>query len=158
MSISKKFTDFELVEKLRNNDIEAFDEIFNRYGNKLYGFTFKYLKSKEDTEGLVQDVFLKIWENRKKLKKESSLKSYILTIAYHNICRIFRKRNIHNKYIEDSKHYKNQRINPEEQLEYRLALKRIDILIEKLPKKQKVIKKYKTQIILLLPVSYNCPG
>jgi len=41
----------------------------------------KYLKSKEETEGLVQDVFLKIWENRKTLKKNASLKSYLFTIC-----------------------------------------------------------------------------
>ncbi len=34
----------------------------------MFGFALKYLKSKEEAEGLVQDVFLKIWENRKTLK------------------------------------------------------------------------------------------
>ena len=61
-------TDYELVEKLQKSDLEAFDQIFNKYCYRLFGFALKYLKSKEDTEGLIQDVFLKIWENRKNLK------------------------------------------------------------------------------------------
>ena len=45
MSISELITDQELVEKLHNNDIDAFDQIFKRYSDRLYGFTFKYLKN-----------------------------------------------------------------------------------------------------------------
>ena len=101
MAINEHQSDFELVEKLQKGDLDAFDQIFKKYGDRLFGFAFSYLKSKEETEGLVQDVFLKIWENRKNLKKESSLKSYLFTIAYHNMCRLFRKKQIHEKYLEE---------------------------------------------------------
>lgn len=69
MAINKLQSDFEVVEKLQKGNLEAFDQIFKKYGDRLFGFVLKYLKSKEDTEGLVQDVFLKIWETRKNLKK-----------------------------------------------------------------------------------------
>ena len=132
-------TDYELVEKLQKGDLEAFDRIFERYSDRLFGFALKYLKSKEETEELVQDVFLKIWENRKNLKKESSLKSYLFTIVYHNMCKIFRKKQIHIKYLEEKDSLENESINLEEQLEYKATLEQLDILIEKLPEKQKTI-------------------
>ena len=61
MSLNERNSDPELVEKLQLGDIEAFDQIFEKYGGKLYGFALKYLKSREETEELVQDVmnFLK---------------------------------------------------------------------------------------------------
>ncbi len=81
-----------------------FRSAFGNYAKRLYAFGFKYLRSKEDAEGLVQDVFLKIWENRKKLDKDSSFKSYLFTIAYNDICSIFRKRvtkrGFHNEFAE----------------------------------------------------------
>jgi RNA polymerase sigma-70 factor (ECF subfamily) len=139
MALNEHTSDFELVEKLQNGDLEAFDDIFKKYGDRLFGFALSYLKSKEETEGLVQDVFLKIWENRKSLKKESSLKSYLFTIAYHNMCKVFRKKQIHEKFLVENGFAENATINLEEQLEYKATLERVERLINKLPEKQKVI-------------------
>lgn len=145
MAINEHQSDFELVEKLQSGDLDAFDQIFKRFGDKLFGFALKYLKSKEETEELVQDVFLRIWENRKNLKKESSLKSYLFTIAYHNICRVFKKKQIYLKFLEENKSIANSTFDLEEQIEYKAVLEHIDLLIEKLPEKQKAIfiKSYK---------------
>ena len=139
MAINEHQSDFELVEKLQKGDLDAFDQIFKKYGDRLFGFALSYLKSKEETEGLVQDVFLKIWENRKNLKKESSLKSYLFTIAYHDMCRLFRKKQIHEKFLEEKGFAENTTINLEEQLEYKATLEQVDRLIEKLPEKQRII-------------------
>jgi RNA polymerase sigma-70 factor (family 1) len=139
MAITKPTSDCELVAKLRKGDINAFDQIFNKYGGRLFGFAFNYLKSKEEAEGLVQDVFLKIWENRKSLKAESSLKSYLFTIAYHDICGYFRKKKMHDKCNVEIGLTSNKTVNPEEQLDYKSTLEQIDQLIEKLPEKQRVI-------------------
>jgi len=139
MELNEFSSDSELVEKLRKGDLNAFDQIFEKYGDRLFGFALSYLKSKEDAEGLVQEVFLKVWGNRKSLKTESSLKSYLFTIAYHNICGLFRKKKIHDKYKVENDFSSKKTINPEEQFDYKSTLEQIDQLIEKLPEKQQVI-------------------
>jgi RNA polymerase sigma-70 factor (ECF subfamily) len=139
MAITEHTPDYTLVDNLRNGDLEAFDLIFKKYGDRLFGFALTYLKSREDTEELVQDVFLKIWENRKNLKKESSLKSYLFTIAYRNMCRLFREKQIHEKFTEEILAQDNRIINPDEQLEYKSTLEQVNRLIEKLPEKQRII-------------------
>jgi len=139
MAIKEYNSDYELVGKLRKGDLDAFDQVFKKYGDRLFGFALSYLKSKEDTEGLVQDVFLKIWENRKSLKKESSLKSYLFTIAYHDICHIFRKKQIHEKFLEEKSAASESTINLEEQLEYKATLEQVNKLIARLPEKKRLI-------------------
>jgi RNA polymerase sigma-70 factor (ECF subfamily) len=134
-----KASDYDLVEELRRGDLEAFDQIFKKYGDRLFGFALTYLKSREEAEELVQDVFLKIWNNRKNLKKVSSLKSYLFTIAYHNMCRLFREKQIHEKYSKEIAFLGKQAAILEEQLEYKSTLEQVDRLIEKLPEKQKII-------------------
>lgn len=129
----------ELVSRLQNGDIDAFDELFSKYGNRLFAFALSYLKSKEESEELVQDVFLKVWENRKGLRKESSFKSYLFTVAYHNMCRLFRKKQIHQKFLDRGVIAENSTTSLEDQIEYRIALEQIDELIRKLPEKQRVI-------------------
>ena len=139
MTVKKHISDSELVERLHLSEINAFDQIFDRYSKKLYGFIFKYLKSKEETEEVIQDVFLKIWENRKNIRKETSLKSYLFTITYHNICHIFRKRQVNLKRIERIEQNVIYVPNIEEQIDYKSALSKIELLIEKLPEKHKIV-------------------
>ncbi|MFV0591842.1 MAG: RNA polymerase sigma factor [Draconibacterium sp.] len=139
MEVNKGISDEELVERLQKGDMEAFDQIFKKYGNRLFRFAFNYLKSKEDTEGLVQDTFLKIWINRKSLNKESSLKSYLFTIAYHDMCRLFRKKKLHNTYLKKSQKESNDLFSLEDQLEYKATIEEVDKLIDQLPEKQRII-------------------
>lgn len=140
MTSKKNISDDELVEKLRMGDLDAFDAVFEKYSSRLFGFALKYLKSKEETEDLVQDVFLKIWENRKTLKKEVSLKSYFFTIAYHNICKFFRKKQLlMGELKEEIGLGSDISMDTEKQIDYHSTLEQIEKLVDDLPPKQKAI-------------------
>ena len=139
LALNEHISDYDLVEKLRKGDPGAFDAVFEKYGDRLFGFALKYLKSREETEELVQDVFLKVWENRKKLKKDSSLKSYLFTISYHRICKFFRKKQLTEKVEKEIGSIAKDSVDPEEQIDYQSTLEQIEQLIEKLPPKQKII-------------------
>ncbi|MGB8489844.1 MAG: RNA polymerase sigma-70 factor [Bacteroidales bacterium] len=132
--------DIELVEKLQKGSVEAFDLIYGKYSGKLYLFALKYLRYKADAEELVQSVFLKLWENRKNLNKEFSFKSYLFTIAYNDICKLFRNRRYRQQFIED-KLYENplSSCDEAEGIEYRSILERVQQIINKLPERQKSI-------------------
>ena len=138
--MSADFDDTILVEKLRKGDIESFDLLYDRYAARLHYFGMKYLKSEEETEELVQTVFLKVWEYHKNLKKESSFKSYLFTIAYNDICKVFRKKYYHQKYVSDILNENPQPFSEIEQgFQCKSVLERIQKIIEKLPERQKVI-------------------
>lgn len=132
--------DIELVERLHKGDVEAFDLIYEKYSGKLYAFGLKYLRSTAETEELVQSVFLKLWENYKNLRKESSFKSYLFTIAYNYMCNLFRKRNYSKKFIADTL-YENSfsSSDTEDGIDYKSVLDHVQQIIEKLPEKQKNI-------------------
>ena len=132
--------DTELVKRLQKGDVEAFDLLYEKYSVKLYSFGLKYLRSAAETEELVQSVFLKIWENGKHLKKELSFKSYLFTIAYNDICKLFRKRNYMQKFITEAMH-ENSGTSSETQegIDYQSVLNRVQQIIDKLPEKQKDI-------------------
>lgn len=133
-------SDIELVEKLQKGNVEAFDLIYEKYSHKLYAFGLKYLRSTDDAEELVQSVFLKLWENYKNLKKEASFKSYLFTIAYNEICNLFRKRNYLQKFISDIL-YENAQTSSqtENSIDYKSVLEQVQLIIESLPDRQKTI-------------------
>ena len=132
--------DTELVKRLQKGDVEAFDLLYEKYSVRLYSFGLKYLRSASETEELVQSVFLKIWENRKHLKKELSYKSYLFTIAYNDICKLFRKRKYTQIFIDEAIHENNQSSSETvERIDYQSTLSRVVQIIDKLPQRQKDI-------------------
>jgi RNA polymerase sigma factor (sigma-70 family) len=132
--------DIELVEKLQKGDIEAFDLLYEKYSGKLYCFGLKYLKSTDEAQELVQSVFLKLWENYKTLKKESSFKSYLFTIAYNDICKLFRKRSYNQKFIDETLYENSQSSSQsEESIDYQSVLTRVRKIIDNLPERQRTI-------------------
>ncbi|MEN8230528.1 MAG: RNA polymerase sigma-70 factor [Bacteroidota bacterium] len=82
----------ELVKLLKKGDMVAFDAIYNKYCHKLHEFVLRYLKQEEDSEGIVQEVFIKIWESRDKIDVYASFESFLFTIAYNTSISLLRKR------------------------------------------------------------------
>lgn len=60
----KAHTDEYLIYRLKESDVQAFEEIYNRYWDKLFGVAYHQLGSKEEAEQLVQDVYEKLWKRR----------------------------------------------------------------------------------------------
>lgn len=132
--------DNELIENLRKGDVEAFDLVYEKYAQRLYAFSLKYLRSVEETEELVQSVFLKVWENQKNLKKETSFKSYLFTIAYNEICNLFRRRKYQQKFAAETTTENQETADvTEDQVDYQSVLQQVEIIIAQLPEKQKII-------------------
>lgn len=133
-------TDNELIEKLRIGDVEAFDLVYHRYAGKLYAFSLKYLKSKEEAEELVQSVFLKVWENQKNIKKDTSFKSYLFTIAYNEICNLFRRRKYQQNFFDKSMIGNPEAsVETEDQIDFQFVSEQVEQIISRLPEKQKTI-------------------
>ena len=138
--------DIDLIKSLQSGDVEAFDVIYEIYAAKLFSFSLKYLRSKDEAEELVQSVFLKIWENHKYLNIELSVKSYIFTIAFNDICKLFRKRKYQRQFAAATLNEKSQTSNRTmEGIEFQSTLTRVQQIIEELPKRQREIFKKSRQ-------------
>lgn len=64
---------------------EIFDYFFGKYYQGLCVYAYRMLKSTSEAEDLVQDFFVRILENRKNIRIESSVKSYFIR-SIHNRC------------------------------------------------------------------------
>lgn len=82
----------ELVKRMKEGDVAAFDDIYNHYCHKLHRFVLMYLKQEEDAEEIVQEVFVKIWQSREKIDIYASFESFLFTIAYNATMSLLRKR------------------------------------------------------------------
>ncbi len=128
-----------LIDKLLKGDFSAFDTLFSKYASRLHGFSYRYLKTEADAEELVQIVFIKVWENRFLLKNKSSFRSYLFTIAYHEILKYFRSKAYLNSYIKEALFVSNKLDNQMEGVEYASVLDEVDRIINKLPERRRLI-------------------
>lgn len=76
-------TDCDLVHLMANNDSKAFENIYRKYWSMLYVFIYQQLGSKEDSEEIIHDLMLSIWQNRHKSDIQN-LKIYLF-IATRNL-------------------------------------------------------------------------
>jgi len=67
-----------------------YNECVRLYADNVYRFILKNLKQEEDARDVVQSAFEKLWKNREGVASEKS-KSYLFTIAYHQMIDHIRK-------------------------------------------------------------------
>ncbi|MCF8346639.1 MAG: sigma-70 family RNA polymerase sigma factor [Bacteroidales bacterium] len=79
-----------LTKRLASGDLKAFDEIYEKYYSKVYAFSSSYLKNKEESEGVVQDVFTTLWLKRAEMKEIRNLQGWLFTITFNHVRKIFR--------------------------------------------------------------------
>lgn len=80
-----------LLHRLKEGDINAYVKIYNAYHTSLYAYVIKFLKIPELAEDVLQEVFLKIWEVRKRIDPELSFKAYIYRISRNCVFKLLKK-------------------------------------------------------------------
>lgn len=85
--------DRALIEAFQTGDEFAFVSLYNRYKDAVYAFCVKMLLNKELAQDVVQDTFLRIYENRERLINVSSFKAWLFTIARNQCLNQLRKNN-----------------------------------------------------------------
>ncbi|HEY4789013.1 MAG TPA: RNA polymerase sigma-70 factor [Bacteroidales bacterium] len=128
------------LTRLKEGDMNSFEEVFTIFQPKLLAFVYRYLKSKEDSEEIVQEVFIQIWENRTTLNEKLSFKSYLFTITKNRIIDYFRKKKIETlskNYVRNFTELIHD--NTSSELVYKDYDAVLAEAIEKLPDKRKVI-------------------
>ena len=133
----------ELLLRLRQDDKVAFYNLYERYSKRLYSFVFRFIKQESDTEEIVQEVFVKIWEKRRTIDAYSSFESFLFTIAYNSTISLFRKRINEKKYLEHLYALQKESIVSElnDEIQFNDLKEQVSYLIEGLTPRQKEIYK-----------------
>lgn len=71
-----------------------------KHAGNLYGFVFKYLQNEEDSKDIVQDVFEKLWKNRRKVELYSA-KAWMFRTGYNALIN-FSKKKSRTNYVSDN--------------------------------------------------------
>lgn len=135
-------SDNVLVSLLREGKQGAYTEIFNRYFQLLFVFAYKKLRDEDLAKDLVQEVFLKLWENRdKQLPDVVNLPAYLHVALRNKIISIFVHQNVKNKYVDFLSNYmvNSRSVDSDSLIREKQLSEYIEKQIQALPKKMRRI-------------------
>ncbi len=128
------------INLFKSGDANAFKTIYKQYYNLVAGLVREYINDATIVEEIVQDVFLELWKNRKKLSPQTNFRNYLYTLAKHRSIDVLRKTLSEKKYISAT-FQKEQQFNYDalkqlnsSRLEYDELMHILQAALKKLPK------------------------
>ena len=81
MSNNSNDIDSVLIDKAKNGNEGAFKILVNKYYPRVYASLFSFTKSKEDSEDLTQQTFIKVWQQLDSFRGDSAFFTWVYRIA-----------------------------------------------------------------------------
>lgn len=78
-------TDTALLTALANDDEQAFAALYHKYHQKLFYFVLNFTQSQQAAEDALQEVFVKIWAERKQLPAITNFNAWIFRVAKNHV-------------------------------------------------------------------------
>lgn len=100
--------DIELLEGLRNDEPQAFENLFNKYWQNLYKAACKRIKDDAAAEDLVQDIFTSLWQRRYNLSINTTLEGYLHTALKYKIIKLASSASLHEEAVQHLLHRMEQ--------------------------------------------------
>ncbi len=145
MSLDKQnspfvYTDEQLISRFQSGDERAYIELVNRYRDRLINFVYQFLGDFEQSEDVVQDTMLKLYQKKHYYREIAKFSTWIYTIARNLANTELRKRKrrkttLLSQMTREEKDYDLPAIQPEtgQELQNEFAEKRIQKAIQELP-------------------------
>lgn len=139
MSLDEK-DDTKLLKELKLGNEQSFKLIYLKYHKQLYSVAFRYLRSKDLAEDAVHNIFLNLWDYRKKLDTSESLSGFLFISVKNEVLNtISKKKRKLKKHIllaYEKKQRTSESTNIFSLAEYK---EHYQIAIEQLPEKRREI-------------------
>ncbi len=140
MSIAEYEEGKILLLRIAEGDRVAFTYFYTSHLNRLYRYIFLFTKSKEETEEILQDIFIKIWENRQRLIDVECATSYLTQIAKNKVLDKVRSLQIRHRVLSEIRRSREEfATTTGDDCAYREYYLVVQQAVDKLPPKRKLI-------------------
>lgn len=126
-------TETERINKIKNGDIKEFEFFFRELYEPLLQYANSITNNENDSEEIVQEIFLNIWKNRKNIEITSSLSAYLYRSVYNNCLQQIKRNKLNIKYQQYATSQINRPIEPLEELKYNELNKKVFEVLNELP-------------------------
>ncbi|MDD2436136.1 MAG: sigma-70 family RNA polymerase sigma factor [Massilibacteroides sp.] len=96
-----KESDQQLWDRLRSGDDDAYSLIYNRYTPVMFSYGMQFSSDRELIKDCIQDVFVKLYTNRKKINTTTNIKFFLFVILKNHLYNYFKKELSFTPFIKD---------------------------------------------------------
>ena len=89
--IFREVEDRDLIAKARHGQVEAYNVLITRWEKRVFNYLYRLVGQREDALDLSQDVFLKAYQNLKKLEDPAKFAGWLFRIAHNEAYSLLRK-------------------------------------------------------------------
>ena len=132
-------TDDQLVERVKNGDSRAFEELVVRHEKPIYYFVLRILKNPLDAEDTVQKIFLLAYKNIKGFRADASFKTWLYRIGINQCHNFFRQNKIRDYLSVDDIPVTDVKADQEGDLSDKERLVHLHKAVDRLPYKQRMV-------------------
>lgn len=125
-----------LFDQIAQRNQDAFNKLFREYYTPLVRFAIGYVHDSQSAEGIVQDVFIKLWENSRDINIEISVLAYLYKMVRNSCLNIIKHETVKRKYEQEQLKVTDAvEKNSETDLDLRFFKKMLSKAVANLPEK-----------------------
>jgi RNA polymerase sigma-70 factor (ECF subfamily) len=135
-----QYTDQELLQSLRQNKKEAYNEIYSRYWKKMLVVAWNHSKDDEIAKDIIQEVFIDLWEKYRNYDIQN-LPAFLATAVKFRVFKHYRKEQRRADLAKENLVF-DERSDDEDKLDARFLKDMIDGIVEEMPEKCRLVFHY----------------
>lgn len=140
---TEKLAESIVMTMLAEDSEQALRLLYNRYHSRIYRLSLRYLKSPALAQEIVQDVFLKLWFERKNMRVDLPVEAWLITVAKNKLINQFKKMANEKTAMESYTLHADQSVSEAEQKLLKGELEnRVQELVNALPPMQQQVYQY----------------
>ncbi len=133
------YNEKELLERLAGGDAMAFTLLFQTYKDKLYSFILHLSGSTTTAEDALQEVFLKIWQNRSDMLQVDNFQAYLFRMAQNRALNVFRRQSLESLILKKINDQQQASSNFNEPLSGKETQALLQKALDRLPPQQRKV-------------------
>lgn len=129
----------KLLKALKKGDVKSFEFLFRFYYEPLVRYAAKFTRLDGEAEEIVQELFLKLWRDKKQIDIKKSIRAYLYRAVYYQCLQLIQKEKLKMKYQTDAQLNLSESEGPEEWVKYQELNHRFFLLMNRLPLRMQTI-------------------
>ena len=132
-------TEPECIERIREGNATAFEQLFLRYGKAMIVFARRIVKDSDIADNVVQDVFIKIWTHRSTLDPSKNIKAYLYKATRNQAINWLRRKDVERRHAHELQSRKDSAKTPEDEWRRKEVRAAIQDAVQQLPERCRLI-------------------
>jgi RNA polymerase sigma-70 factor (ECF subfamily) len=122
------------LDDIRHGDATAYELVFRKYYGDMCRYAFSIIQKQDESEDIVQQVFVNFWENREKTIITGSVKGYLFRSVHNHCLNSIKHQRVKAGYLQYSSFFESQyQLGVEEGVQGKELSERIEKAIASLP-------------------------